>query len=142
VAIDELIADRLKQIERVLAGRSVEVVLPPDVPLVDADYSQLDQVITNLLENTARHTPPGTTIRVEVQPSGSMMEVTVSDNGPGIAPEEGEAIFEAFHHGPGSSSAGVGLAVCRAIIDAHGGRIGLTGAVVGASVQFNIPLHA
>jgi len=141
VAVDELIADRVRQLDRVLVGRRVEVCVSPDLPLVDADYSQLDQVVTNLMENAARHTPPGTVIRIHAHPEGSMMSLSVSDDGPGIPPEEQATVFEPFTRGAGASSSGVGLAICKAIVEAHGGTIELGTVARGTSVHFTLPLH-
>jgi K+-sensing histidine kinase KdpD len=141
VAIDELLTDRLHHLERILEGHTVHVEVPVDLPLVDADYSQLDQVITNLIENAARHTPIGSTITIEARDVAGMMEVTVSDNGPGIPANQRAEVFEPFHRGPGSSSSGLGLAICRGIVLAHGGTIGLVPSEIGASVRFTVPLH-
>ena len=142
VALDELVAERVLSLGRVLDGRSVEVDLGPGLPLVDADYSQLDQVITNLLDNAARHTPPGSTVRVSAVPVGSMLEISVSDSGPGVAPEDKAVVFEPFHRGPAGTSSGVGLAICKAIVEAHGGRIGVdTSELGGARFHLTIPIH-
>ena len=87
---------------------------------------QLDQVLTNLLENAARHSPRGGTIRIHVAETRGAVRVRVADEGPGIKPEEREKVFEAFYRGresPESSGSGLGLAIARAIVTAHGGRI-------------------
>ena len=141
IAVDELLSDRLRQLDRVLAGRAIHLDLSTDLPHVDADYTQLEQVITNLLENAARHTPPGSPIQIQVRLAGPMMAWTFSDEGPGIPAEEQEAVFEPFHRGASSSSSGVGLAICKAIIEAHGGEIWLDPTTSGTRIAFTIPLH-
>jgi len=142
VALDELVADRVRQLGRLFRTVRVETDLPPGLPLVDADYVQLDQVLSNLLENAARHAPAGSTVRVGATPVGGMMEVTVSDEGEGVPTGERVRIFEPFRRSRGSASSGVGLAICRAIVDAHGGTIDVGDQPGGGAVfRFTIPLH-
>ena len=143
VAIDELVADRVQKMQRLFDGVSVEVDLGPATPLVNADYSQLDQVISNLLENAARHAPPGTPVRVSAECVGCMMTVTISDEGAGIPAHEVDHVFEPFRRGEGSVSSGVGLAICKAMIEANGGSIGIESADgSGFRLHFTVPLHA
>jgi two-component system sensor histidine kinase KdpD len=120
----------------------VQVDVPFTLPLADADYTLVDQVITNLLENAARHSPDGGVIRVRARERAGWIEVAVTDQGPGIAPEANERIFESFSRGEGSNSSGVGLAICRAIVEAHGGVIGVEPANGGgAQFVFTLPVH-
>jgi two-component system sensor histidine kinase KdpD len=94
----------------------------------------------NLLENAARHAPQGTIVRVSARPSAGDVEVRVDDEGPGVAPFERERIFEPFRTGEGSSSSGIGLAICKAIVEAHDGRIGVDASPGGgARFSFAIP---
>ncbi|MFI5041610.1 MAG: sensor histidine kinase [Acidimicrobiales bacterium] len=143
VALDELVADRVRQLERLFTDVTVEVDLSPGLALVDADYVQLDQVITNLLENAARHAPPCSTVRIGAAPVGGMMEVTVTDEGEGVPADERNHIFEPFRRSQGSTSSGVGLTICKAIVAAHGGTIGVDDAPGGhgARFHFTVPLH-
>ena len=151
IVIEELVHDRVRQLSRLLRDVRVEVSFDPALPLVLADYSQLDQVITNLLENAARHSPAGSTISVTAVRRGAMMEVSISDHGKGVPPDERVQIFEAFRRGRGSTSSGVGLAICKAIVDAHGGTIGVDERADlgeaenadegGARFWFTMPLH-
>lgn len=139
VAVDELVADTVKRLDRLLAGRRVQFDLG-QLPLVDGDYTQLEQVVTNLLGNAARHAPPGSTIRLGGREVGTFVELWVDDEGPGIARFERERIFEPFRRGEGSSSSGVGLAICKAIVEAHGGTITARGAPSGgARFLFSVP---
>ncbi|MGZ8582649.1 MAG: sensor histidine kinase [Actinomycetota bacterium] len=113
------------------------------LPSVAVDEMQVDQVMTNLLENAARHSPPGGEVRLAVTPSDRCVAVRVSDQGPGIASEDRERVFEAFYRGstiPDTAGSGLGLAIANAIVTAHGGRIWVEeGTGGGASVVFEIP---
>jgi two-component system sensor histidine kinase KdpD len=142
VPFDELVADRVRRLARMFRQVRVYVALPPDRFLVDGDYSQLDQVLTNLLENAARHAPQGSTVRIDGRQRDTMLEVRVSDEGAGVADWERDRIFEPFRRGEGSASSGVGLAICRAIVEAHGGRIWVERTSGGgATFVFTVPLR-
>ena len=140
--LDELFTDRVRKLNRVLREVRVQVDVPFTLPLADADYTLIDQVLTNLLENAARHSPPSATIRVRARERDSWIEVAVSDEGPGIDPAERSRIFEPFTRGQGSSSSGVGLTICRAIVEAHGGSIAVQESDGGgAQFVFTLPMH-
>ena len=139
VALDELMADLSKRLSRLFADVVLKVELPPTLPLVDIDYVQVDQVLTNLLENAARHAPPGSTISVSAAPAGGEVHVSVSDEGPGVDPAELEHIFEPFRTGRASTSSGVGLAICKAIVEAHGGIISASNSASGGA-RFHLTL--
>lgn len=142
VALDELVAHRVRRLSRLFRQARLQVDLPDDLPLLDADYTQLDQVLTNLLENAARHSPPRSTVRVGARRHDEMVEVWVSDEGAGVAPFEQDRIFQPFRRGLDSASTGVGLAICRAIVEAHGGTIGAHDAPGGgAQFRFTIPVR-
>ena len=102
---------------------------------------QLDQVLTNLLENAARFSPPHGEISIAVSPWKHAVQVRISDQGKGIAPEERERVFEAFYQGDaGGHGSGLGLTIARAIVLAHGGRIRIEGSPTGGvSVVFELP---
>lgn len=139
VAMDELLADTVKRLDRLFANRRVQLQLPP-LPLVDGDYNQLDQVVSNLLENAARHAPKGSTVRIAGKDTGDFVEIWVDDEGPGIVAFERRRIFEPFRKGDGSSSSGIGLAICKAIVEAHGGHIVAEGSAGGgARFRFSVP---
>jgi two-component system, OmpR family, sensor histidine kinase KdpD len=143
VDLDELLSDRVRRLSRLLRDLKVETRLPDLLPLVDADYVLVDQVVTNLLENAARHAPPGSLITIEARDLGDAMEVAVSDQGSGVPPAERSVIFEPFRTGSTSDrSSGVGLAICKAIVEAHGGRISVgEGPGGGARFAFTLPIH-
>ncbi len=142
VPFDELVTDRVRRLARMFRQVRVDVSLPADQSLVDGDYSQLDQVVTNLLENAARHAPQGSTVRLDGRRRADMLEVRVSDEGSGVAEWERDRVFEPFRRGEGSTSSGVGLAICRAIVEAHDGRIWVEHTSGGgATFVFTLPLR-
>jgi two-component system sensor histidine kinase KdpD len=150
VPLDELLTDRVRKLNRVLRNVRVQVDVPFTLPLADADYTLVDQVVTNLLENAARHSPDGGTVRVRAREHDGWIEVVVADQGPGVDPVDRDRIFEPFRRGEGSTSSGVGLAICRAIVEAHGGSIAVQagdGAPAasaghqGAAFVFTLPVH-
>lgn len=125
-SIEELVGSALAALEPALAGRSVDVDLPPDLPLVACDGPLIERVLVNLLENATKYTPAGSPIRVGARVDEGGIELMVEDRGPGVPPGRERAIFEKFTRGvPESavSGVGLGLAICRAIVEAHGGTI-------------------
>lgn len=143
VALDELAADCVRRLRRIFKAVRVELTFPDDLPLADADYSQIDQVVTNLLENAARYAPPKSVVRVRgraVPPD--RVTISVEDEGPGIPRHERDRAFTPFERGRGSTGTGVGLAICRAVVDAHGGTIDVEdGRSGGARFVVTLPVH-
>lgn len=116
----------LAQLDGRFGDRSIDVVLPTELLLVHVDAPLITQVIVNLLENAVKHTPPGTRISASAELEGEAVRVTVEDTGPGLPPGDPQRLFAKFQRGRVESNAGgagLGLAICRAIINAHGGRI-------------------
>lgn len=123
VAVADLVSQAVSSLKPLLEGRTVKVTLPEELPLVSADHVLVGQVLVNLLENAARHSPPGTSVRVraEREASGDVV-VTVEDEGPGL-PRTGEDVFALFGAtGPGKGT-GVGLFIAKAFVEAHGQRL-------------------
>ena len=119
----ELAAHRLRPL---FAHAHLEVDTSPSMSLVDGDHSQLDQVLSNLFENAARHAPAGSIVTVSLRDgSDGMIELAVIDRGAGISPGEAEHVFQPFWRGTGSRSCGLGLAIVRAIVQAHDGTVRL-----------------
>jgi two-component system, OmpR family, sensor histidine kinase KdpD len=142
-AMDEIVEVVLARMRSRLAGHVVTADLPASVPDVSVDPVQLDQVLTNLLENAGRHAPRGTEIRVSVLWLHGAVQVRVSDEGPGIPLEERDRVFEAFDRGssiPETPGSGLGLAIAKAVVVAHGGRIWIEDNPGGGCVvAFEIP---
>ena len=125
-AIDDLVGTALTRLDGRFGDRTVEVDLPDDLPAVCVDAHLITQVFVNLLENAIRHTPGGTRITVSAKPEGSFVAVMVDDSGPGLPAGDPERLFVKFQRGREESNAGgagLGLAICRAIVNAHGGQI-------------------
>jgi len=141
VDVQELVGDAARRLDRVLQRSRVELEFAADLPLADADYSQVDQVVTNLLENAARHAPRGSTVRVAGRLRGDgRLSVVVEDEGVGIPAADRSHVFEPFWRGEGSTSSGVGLAICEAIVEAHGGTITVdSGPGRGTAFVFTLP---
>ena len=142
VALQEMVADVVKRLSRVLGDVRVDIDVAPVLPLVDVYYVQMDQVFTNLLENAARYAPTGTTVEIAAALRDGAVEITVTDQGPGVASDDRPHVFEPFQTSNGSTSTGVGLAICRAIVEAHGGTIGVEdGPHGGACFRFTVPIR-
>jgi len=148
------------------SGGSVEVQCDPAAGAPEADHEIVRRILSNLLANAAKYSPPGCRIRVGARPGGSAADGTgtlpvahrrdasategmallfVADNGPGIPPEQQEAIFEKYHQLPthrGMGGAGIGLAFCRMAVQAHGGRIWVESSPgQGSTFCFTLPLR-
>jgi len=124
--IEEVIGSALLACRAALAGHVVRTRVPADLPLVQYDAVLIERVLSNLLENAGKYTPAGSTVIVSAQQHGLWLNVAVTDDGPGLAPGQEEAVFEKFARGERESAkpgVGLGLAICRAIINAHGGTI-------------------
>ncbi len=124
--VDDLIGVALTRLDGRLGGRRIEVVVPADVPAVYVDAPLITQVFVNLLDNALKHTPPGTPISVSAAAEGSTVRIGVDDLGPGLPPGDSERLFAKFQRGRdegNSGGAGLGLAICRAIVRAHGSEI-------------------
>lgn len=142
VDLAELVAHRLDALAPLLAGHEVVVDVPADLPLVTADFAQLAQVLTNLLANAARHAPAGTPLAVVARAEGDVVRLAVVDHGPGFPIDGRDELFGPFRRGAGSRSTGLGLAICRGIVAAHGGAIGVDDTPGGgATVWCTVPVH-
>ena len=118
-------------------------MLPPELPPVHVDASLVTQLFVNLLENVAKHTPATTPISIRAAADCDWVEVIVDDTGPGLPPGDPERCFAKFQRGReqgNTGGAGLGLAICRAIVTAHGGTIQASHAPGGgARLRFTLP---
>jgi two-component system sensor histidine kinase KdpD len=142
--VEEIIGTVLTRLQKQLLGRRVKVKLPPGIPMVHADAVMIEQVLINLLENALRYTPAGSDLEIEVEMGVSAVEIALVDHGPGIPQGMESRLFEKFYqarHEAAQSGVGLGLAICRAIVEVHGGRIhARNGADGGAVFSFSLPL--
>jgi two-component system sensor histidine kinase KdpD len=142
--LEEIVGASLTRLERQLADRPVTTRIPADLPLVPLDGVLIDQVLLNLLDNAVRHTPPGTPIEISAALDGDYVSVAVADRGPGVPSGDEERVFDRFYRGRAGGAGGgvgLGLTVCKGIIEAHGGRIEAANRPGGgAIVRFTLPL--
>ena len=143
-ALEEVVGSALRASGPQLLQHAVSTSLAADLPLVRFDAVLLERVLCNLLENAAKYTPAGAKITIAAALHGAWVNVTVYDNGQGLPPGREEAVFEKFVRGERESAkpgVGLGLAICRAIIEAHGGTINAcTSPTGGAAFVFSLPL--
>jgi two-component system sensor histidine kinase KdpD len=124
--VEEVVGSALKSARAALTRHRVNAALRRDLPLVEIDATLIERVLYNVLENAGKYTPEGTTIRISAEVAGNDLLVAVADSGPGLPKGQEQAIFEKFVRGSRESSTpgvGLGLAISRAIIEAHRGRI-------------------
>jgi two-component system sensor histidine kinase KdpD len=142
--VEEVIGSSIKLLGRALAKHPVKVSLAEHLPLVEFDAVLIERVICNLLENAAKYAPEGSVIEITVRTIGEWLKVGVCDSGPGFAGQDAgqDALFEMFVRGETESSkpgVGLGLAICRAIVEAHGGTICADNRIEGgACVSFTL----
>ncbi|HUI99745.1 MAG TPA: ATP-binding protein [Usitatibacter sp.] len=141
----ELVDGALRQLGALTARHPVAVDVPSDLPLVNVEPDLIQRVFTSLVGNVVKHTPAGTHITISARVAGDFVEVRVEDDGPGLPEGREEEVFESFSRGekPGARrGAGLGLAICRAIVEAHGGTIrSERRAERGARFVFTLPLR-
>jgi two-component system sensor histidine kinase KdpD len=142
--IEEVIGASIKALEPALTNHVVRVALAPDLPLLEIDAVLMERVFCNLLENAVKYAPGGTSIMITGRRLDSMVEIAVDDQGPGLPPGDPQALFDMFVRGNRDLPApgmGLGLAICRTIIEAHGGTISATNRPNGgASFVFDLPI--
>jgi two-component system sensor histidine kinase KdpD len=150
--LEEVVGAALAVCRRTLAGHPVQVRVPADLPLIQLDAVLMERLLANLFENAAKYTPAGSALfinaSVEQHAGERYVRVCVDDTGPGLAPGIQLTLFDKFTRGEKESAKpgiGLGLAICRAIVEAHGGKIGAEnrqGAdakVLGARFWFTLP---
>jgi len=142
-ALEEVVGSALRACGAALRSHTVAVRQLLDLPLVRFDAVLIERVLCNLLENAAKYTPAGSRIEIAAARRGAWIDVTVQDNGPGLRPGSEETIFEKFTRGERESAlpgVGLGLAICRAIVEAHGGTIRACASPLGgAGFVFSLP---
>lgn len=143
VPLEEVIGSSLKAMAGTLEPGRVRVVLPDDLPLLHLDASLFERVLCNLLENAVKYTPDGSPIEIGADVDSHRVRMMVDDHGPGLPQHREESMFQMFERGRkecATPGVGLGLAICRAIVEAHGGTIsGQTRAGRGARFTVELP---
>ena len=145
-SLNEIIKDAFPQLDILTRKQKLTMHLPANLPLINVDAKRVAQVLVNLVRNSSTYAPEGTEINIAASVRGGFVQVSVSDQGPGIPPSETKKVFKAFQRGEkienGSvQGAGLGLAICKGLIEAHGGRIWIKKKnTPGATICFTLPL--
>jgi len=142
-SLEEITGAVIDRLSDRLNGHTLNVQIPEDLPLIPFDPLLMEQVLTNLLENALRYTPPGTAIELTARVQKAEVLVELADRGPGIPEGQQEQIFDKFTRGrvPGGG-VGLGLSICRVILEAHGGRIWAENRPGGGAVfRFTLPVE-
>jgi two-component system sensor histidine kinase KdpD len=139
----DLVGDALAAVRPALRDRVVEVALPESLPPVSVDHALVGQVLTNLLDNADRHAPSHTSIEVSASLCGDKVAFSVSDRGPGVPRSERDTVFDSFVRFDTGGRAGLGLAIAKTFVEAHGERIWVDDGVEGgARFVFTMPVAA
>ena len=144
--LSPLIQGALADLQPILTKEQTTIInlIPPDIPLVNADPLQLSRVYQNLIANALNHNPPGLSITLDAKVEGDWIRCIVADNGVGMTKEQSERLFDLYFRGSQqrqSVGLGLGLYMCRQIITAHGGEIGVNSSLgTGATFWFTLPL--
>ncbi len=145
-SLSEIIQDALPQLHSLTSKHILTMHLPTDLPYVFVDAKRIAQVVVNLVRNASNYAPEGSEISITASVRRGFIQINVSDQGPGIPPAEHKVVFKAFRRGQNIESlstqgAGLGLAICKGLVEAHGGRIWIKKkSNPGATVSFSIPL--
>jgi two-component system, OmpR family, sensor histidine kinase KdpD len=143
--VAELVADVADRLAPLAAGHRLSTRVEPDLPVAFFDYVEIAQVLINLIQNAVKYTPSGTAISVAARRSGGAIELAVADTGPGIPPQKIPHLFEKFYRAEDSGrvpGTGIGLAICKGLVEAHGGRIWVESRVgEGTTFRFTIPIE-
>jgi two-component system sensor histidine kinase KdpD len=143
----ELVGDAVEELKQALATHPVEIKVPADLPAVRMDSTRIKEVLVHLLENAAKYSPPDSPIRVTAETKSGILTTSIADRGPGIDDFEQSLVFEKFYRGRNQRvrvhGTGMGLAICKAIVEAHGGKIGVTSQLGHGSVfYFTLPVDS
>jgi PAS domain S-box-containing protein len=145
-SLQEIIEDALPQFNSLTGGQSILLHLPSNLPPVHVDAKRIAQVLVNLVRNAATYAPKGTEISISASVRAGFMQINVKDQGPGIPAAEHRKVFKAFQRGTSvenglTQGAGLGLAICKGLVEAHGGRIWIKKKnTPGATISFTVPL--
>lgn len=144
-SIYEIMEDADSQLETLTREHTLQKNIPANLPMLCVDAKRIAQVIVNLVKNSSIYAPKGTMISISASIHGNFMQINISDQGPGILPGDYKKVFKAFKRGSNSEKkymqgAGLGLAICKGLVEAHGGRIWIKKKTdIGASITFTVP---
>ncbi len=144
--IQDLVSTALSHMRERLYGRPVNVTMPEDLPVVWLDFTLMEQVLVNLLDNAIKYSVAGTPIDVQVAMKDAAVEITIADRGVGIPTENLGRVFDKFFRIERTENAhgtGLGLSICKGIVEAHGWRIWAENRPGGGTmISFALPLAA
>ncbi len=143
--VGAVVHEALDELKQLLTQHPVEVRIPDSLTLARMDSAHIKEVMVHLLENAAKYSPPGAPIRVTAEAKDQMITISIADRGPGIDDFEQSLVFEKFYRGRNQRvqvhGTGMGLAICKAIVEAHSGKLGLTSQLGHGSVfYFSLPV--
>ncbi|MCL5429480.1 MAG: DUF4118 domain-containing protein [Chloroflexi bacterium] len=142
--LPEIAGSVVARMHHPLEEHQIIIEIPEDLPLVPVDYVQMEQVFTNLINNSFKYAPAGTTIRIRAEKEGAdTVRVQVVNEGPPVPEEDLDRIFEKFHRITAAdriTGTGLGLSICKGIIEAHGGKIRAENLPGGFAIIFLLPL--
>ena len=143
--IQPTVDQALEELKQLLVQHPVDVRIPADLPVVRMDPAHIKEVLVHLIENAAKYSPASAPVRITAEAKDRMVTINIADRGPGIDDFEQSLVFEKFYRGRNQRvqvhGTGMGLAICKAIVEAHGGRLGLTSQLGHGSVfYFSLPV--
>jgi two-component system sensor histidine kinase KdpD len=143
-APEEIVGSAIRRLDKKLKARQINILMADNLALIHVDALLLQQVLVNLLDNADKYSPAGNPIDISVQTTPIGLSIAVADRGPGIPKSLQQKVFDKFfriHAESAQSGVGLGLSICRAIVDAHGGDIALTNRTAwGATFQIYLPI--
>jgi two-component system sensor histidine kinase KdpD len=143
--LHEVIAPSLRRARAASPSHPFEIEIPNDLPLVNVDYTLMEQVFNNLFSNSIKYSPPGSTIRVRALQENGTLQIQVINQGPPVSEQNLERIFEKFHRVTAAdkiTGTGLGLSICKGIIEAHQGHIWAENLPDGFTILFTLPIRA
>jgi len=141
---EEIVGSVLTRLRQRIGERPVQTRIPRDLPMVKVDAVMMEQVLVNLIENALKYTPAGSELEIAAEASPRETTITVADRGPGIPAGQEERLFDKFYRAAperAQSGVGLGLTICRAMVEAHGGRIWAENRPGGGAMfRFTLPV--
>jgi len=143
--IGNVVEEALTELKQLLVHHPVDVRIPTGLPNARMDSAHIKEVLVHLLENASKYSPAGAPIRITAEAKDETLIISIADRGPGIDDFEQSLVFEKFYRGRNQRvqvhGTGMGLAICKAIVEAHSGRLGVTSQLGHGSVfYFSLPV--